>query len=311
MTTTSTFIGATDYESSMLNPRCVDTTQLAKRLSKNVRTWQITIVEATGSSNTDLLLHLRKNGSTLMPPIVRLAYTQTAGRGQRGRTWLGMRGDSLMFSLAYHMPRSSAQLAGLSLATGVAVVHALSDLPLTYPQALGLKWPNDVLLSGRKLGGILIETVPSAATHISVVIGIGINLRRADEVVTEQIIDLARAEKTMTSATAIPAALEEILIEPDMTIVLAAVLNRLETMLTRFAINGFLPFQKDWENMHVFANAPIFLIERGQNLLQGIALGIDSQGRLRISTQEGHRIVVSGDVSVRSVEPKHVYGDKK
>lgn len=275
-------------------------------LSCATRDWQVEVVEETGSTNLDLLARLREDAS--QAPIVRAAHIQTAGRGQRGRAWQSLPGDTLMFSLARVMPGGPAELAGLSLATGVAVVEGLCDLPLARPQAVGLKWPNDVLLAGGKLVGILIETVPAGPGRIGVVIGIGVNLRQASGV-AERVAAANAGQATDSSGVAPaipatpPAALETLLPDPDMTTVLASLVSRLAAMLERFAAEGFAAFRDDWEAMHAYAGEPIRIIERGQDVLHGIALGVDAQGCLRVATEAGERHIASGEVSVRLQTP--------
>ncbi|VVD96104.1 biotin--[acetyl-CoA-carboxylase] ligase [Pandoraea capi] len=294
--------------------RQLDGARIRSRLAASCRGWQIEVVDTTGSTNLDLLARLREDAACA--PIVRAALQQTAGRGQRGRAWQSLPGDSLTFSLAYVMPGGPAELAGLSLATGVAVVEGLSDLPLSAPQALGLKWPNDVLLRGGKLAGILIETVPAGPGRIGVVIGIGVNLRQAGDVASR--IDDATAAANVASAaptasgastpttTAVPptppAALESVLVDPDMSSVLTALVQRLAAMLERFAAQGFEPFREDWEAMHAYGGASIRVIEHGRDVLHGMALGVDSQGCLRVATNEGERTIASGEVSVRLLD---------
>ncbi|MGC7404611.1 biotin--[acetyl-CoA-carboxylase] ligase [Pandoraea pneumonica] len=279
--------------------RRLDRDGVRARLGAACRDWQIEIVDTTGSTNIDLLARLREDATCA--PVVRAAMTQTAGRGQRGRAWQSLPGDSLTFSLAYVLPGGPAELAGLSLATGVAVVEGLSDLPLSAPQALGLKWPNDVLLRGGKLAGILIETVPAGPGRIGVVIGIGVNLRQAGDVAARIDSATAPAAPAVISATP-PAALESILPEPDMTSVLASLIRRLAEMLARFGERGFDAFREDWEAMHAYRGASIRMIEHGRDVLHGVALGVDSQGCLRVATDGGERAIASGEVSVRLVD---------
>ncbi|WP_191623327.1 biotin--[acetyl-CoA-carboxylase] ligase [Pandoraea fibrosis] len=284
--------------------RSLDGERIRRRLATACRGWQIEVVDATGSTNLDLLARLRENASCA--PTVRAAMQQTAGRGQRGRAWQSVPGDSLTFSLAYVMPGGPAELAGLSLATGVAVVEGLSDLPLSAPHALGLKWPNDVLLRGGKLAGILIETVPAGVGRIGVVIGIGVNLRHAGDVAKR--IDNATGATLSTGAATVvipatpPAALESVLPAPDMSSVLIALVQRLAAMLDRFAEHRFSAFRDDWEAMHAYGGASIRVIEHGRDLLHGVALGVDSQGCLRVATDEGERVIASGEVSVRLLD---------
>ncbi|APD11114.1 biotin--[acetyl-CoA-carboxylase] ligase [Pandoraea vervacti] len=325
--------------SSMAAPaRELDGERIRSRLVTSCRSWQVEVVDATGSTNLDLLARLREDVSCA--PIVRAAMHQTAGRGQRGRVWQSLPGDSLTFSLAYVMPGGPAELAGLSLATGVAVVEGLSDLPLSAPQALGLKWPNDVLLRGGKLAGILIETVPAGPGRIGVVIGIGVNLRHAGDVATRidsaaagasasassglgaplatpaasaPSVDRARAATetlptTPTIPATPPAALESVLAEPDMSSVLIALVQRLATMLERFSAQRFAAFREDWEAMHAYGGSSIRVIEQGRDVLHGVALGVDSHGCLRVATDEGERTIASGEVSVRLLDPSSAAG---
>lgn len=283
--------------------RQLDGDRIRSALAATCRDWQIDVVETTGSTNLDLLTRLRRDASCA--PLLRAAMRQTGGRGQRGRAWQSVPGDSLTFSLAYTMPGGPAELAGLSLATGVAVVEGLSDLPLSAPHALGLKWPNDVLLRGGKLAGILIETLPAGPGRIGVVIGIGVNLRRAADVAA-RIDNAAPSDDGTTSSAAVPvtppAALESVLVDPDMSTVLIALVQRLATMLNRFAAHRFGVFRDDWEAMHAYGGASIRVIENGRDLLQGVALGVDSQGRLRVATPDGERTIASGEVSVRLLD---------
>ncbi|MFJ2992166.1 biotin--[acetyl-CoA-carboxylase] ligase [Pandoraea sp. NPDC087047] len=297
--------------------RQLDGDRVRSRLAAACRGWQIEVVDATGSTNLDLLARLRADASCA--PVVRAAMRQTAGRGQRGRAWQSLPGDSLTFSLAYVMPGGPAELAGLSLATGVAVVEGLSNLPLSAPHALGLKWPNDVLLGGGKLAGILIETVPAGPGCIGVVIGIGVNLRHAADVAKR--IDSAAvaasatppesgaaapAPLATTAPSSVPAtppaALESVLAAPDMSSVLIALVQRLAAMLERFAEHRFGAFREDWEAMHAYGGASIRVIEHGRDVLHGVALGVDSQGCLRVATTQGEHVIASGEVSVRLLD---------
>ncbi|AKJ69279.1 biotin-[acetyl-CoA-carboxylase] ligase [Pandoraea thiooxydans] len=278
--------------------RQIDRARLAALTSRAVTGWDIELVETTGSTNTDLLNRWRN--ASPGKPTMRLAYRQEAGRGQRGRVWRGMPGDSLMFSVACGLPLTLPQLAGLSLATGVAVIEGLQRLPLSAPQALTLKWPNDVLLAGRKLAGILIEANGAEAGRTTVVIGIGLNLRHTQALDAQLAAD--QAEQPQALAAARPAALEEILSQVDMTHTLAVLLDQLEQMLTRFAVDGFAAFRPAWEALHGFAGQPVRLVQPGMADTEGIALGVDDSGCLRLGTADGVQLVTSGQVSLRPRE---------
>ncbi|MDB5788944.1 MAG: biotin--protein ligase, partial [Caballeronia mineralivorans] len=148
----------------------IDRDRLMSLAARPVRDWPIEIVDETGSTNADLMAQLKEQPrnktsasapdsfsprSTLKAadgtPFVRVAYSQTSGRGRRGRAWVAQPGNALLFSTACVLPRPLEGLAGLSLAVGTAVLDALNSLPLAASARLALKWPNDILLDDGKL----------------------------------------------------------------------------------------------------------------------------------------------------------------
>ena len=123
--------------------------------------WLIESLPEVDSTNSELMRRARA-GQT--HPLLLIAERQTAGRGRLGRQWHGQAGDSLMFSMGLTL--NPANWSGLSLAVGLSLVNSLDP---GQRHGLGLKWPNDLWLmpaggrgaEGRKLGGLLIETVPA------------------------------------------------------------------------------------------------------------------------------------------------------
>jgi BirA family biotin operon repressor/biotin-[acetyl-CoA-carboxylase] ligase len=114
-------------------------------------------------------------------PVLLAAELQTAGRGRHGRRWRSARGAGATFSIRRHMACEQRRLVGLSVAVGISAAHALRRLGA---RGVSLKWPNDLMLRRRKLGGILIETRPEprpagrpASSGSVVIVGIGINCR--------------------------------------------------------------------------------------------------------------------------------------
>src|SRR5690349_2264995 len=128
---------------------------------------EVRVVERCTSTNA----LLRDEGRA---DVLLAAEQQTAGRGRRGRRWHSAPGSSAMFSLAKIVRRPSRELAGLSLVAGVGAARALRALGAA---RVALKWPNDLVMDGAKLGGILVETSSRAPATLAV-IGIGINCRR-------------------------------------------------------------------------------------------------------------------------------------
>ncbi|WP_206954774.1 biotin--[acetyl-CoA-carboxylase] ligase [Trinickia acidisoli] len=261
------------------------------------------IVDETASTNTDLMARMKALPRERVAPgvhAVRAAYRQTAGRGRQGRSWQASPGNALTFSLACVLPRPLAGLAGLSLATGVAVVDSLARLMPGEAARLALKWPNDVLLDGRKLAGILIETAWSTASASAVVIGVGINVRR-DEALEAELEAAAAGAPAQARATP-PAALSQALPSANLTDTLAVALKALTEMIERFGTHGFAPFVDRWNACHAYANREVVLIDKGVELARGIATGVDGSGQLLLSTDAGMQAIATGDVSLRLVD---------
>ena len=274
--------------------------------------WPIEIVEETGSTNADLMARLKAlphdaHALALARPIVRVAYLQTAGRGRRGRTWVAQPGDALLFSLACVLPRPIDGIAGLPLAIGAALVDGLRSLPVEAPGQIALKWPNDVLLEGDKLVGILVETAWSTRDATAVVIGIGTNVRGADELAAR--VDALNAAGHAAGGTpavpgTMPTALSRVLPNANLTDTFAAELNALEPALRRFGDAGFAPFQARWTACHAYAGREVALFEQGVEVMRGVAVGVDERGQLLLDTPRGREAVTTGDVSLRLAGPR-------
>lgn len=145
----------------------------------------VRLIEATGSTNADLLA-LAEHRGAWTPGTWLVALRQDAGRGRRGRQWDSATGNfhgSTMLVVDATWP----PLPSLSLVTGIAVYEAVAQVCGGAPAGLALKWPNDLLVGAAKLGGILIEAQGDA-----VVVGVGVNLERAPKIADRPTIDLAQ-----------------------------------------------------------------------------------------------------------------------
>lgn len=238
----------------------------------------IEVVSQTGSTNTDLL---ERTGSLVAPTLL-LAELQTGGRGRAGRAWHSVSGASLTFSLAWPFGRSVRELAGLTLAVGVAIVRALR----AFGVRTELKWPNDVLKNGSKLAGVLIETA-HAGERLWAVIGVGLNLTLPDE---------------LESQIGQPAADAPWLAQLDRNTLMAGLLSELSEVLTEFDAQGFAPFLSEWNRMHAHAGKLVAMLDGGRIMHQGTVAGVDGNGRLLLDTASGRIAVAAGDVSLRVKE---------
>ncbi|MDR3214166.1 MAG: biotin--[acetyl-CoA-carboxylase] ligase [Azoarcus sp.] len=213
-----------------------------------------------------------------------VATRQNAGRGRRGRQWLSWPGASLTFSVLWRFAPGAPAPAGLSLAVGLALARTLEKLGLP---AVALKWPNDVLVHGAKLAGVLVELLPCRNVPSAAVIGIGLNLRlpaNANIPAREGgVTDLAR----------------EMGEPPSRERLLSAILTELHPMLVTYANAGFGLLKSAWQQRNAFANLPVRVSGEGADIV-GICLGADEDGALLVRTSDGVSRVLAGEVSLRA-----------
>lgn len=269
----------------------------------------IEVVPELASSNSTLLERARLGDAS---PCLLVAERQTAGRGRLGRQWQAAEGRSLTFSLAW--PAEWDDWSGLSLVVGLAIAQGIDPSG----QRLGLKWPNDLWLRGngapeldaeasapprgapdlgaarrsgdRKLGGILIETVPMPddATRRLAVIGVGLNIAPRDPA------------DTMPLASGY-ACVHEWLPEADAAQVLHWIALPLVKALNTYAKAGFVPFESAFEQRDVLAGRNVRVGE-----LEGTVLGVDHQGQLLVQTTSCISAVNSGEVHPQANPPPSV-----
>jgi BirA family biotin operon repressor/biotin-[acetyl-CoA-carboxylase] ligase len=236
----------------------------------------IEVVAETGSTNADLLARL----DALTAPVLLIAERQTAGRGRAGRTWLSAPGASLTFSLAWKFSLPMRALVGLPLAVGVVIAEALA----TFDVKARLKWPNDVLVEGNKLAGILIETASVPHDASWAVVGIGLNMALPASLAGQ--IDRPIANIPWLS-------------ELDQDRLMATFLNGLAEAMVQFEQLGLAAFVPRWHALHAYAGQAVAILDNGRVVQQGTAVGIDEVGRLLLDTATGRAAIMAGDVSLR------------
>ncbi|MES2717915.1 MAG: biotin--[acetyl-CoA-carboxylase] ligase [Pseudomonadota bacterium] len=253
----------------------------------------VEVVAEIASTNTELLARARQSPADGLKPALLVAAQQTAGRGRQGKTWQSGVGDSLTFSLA--LPLAPVDWTGLSLAVGLALAEALDPAPAGSRRRLGLKWPNDLILLddggqaphiGRKLGGILIETVQLGSQRVAV-IGIGLNIRPLP----------AEADPAAPALSWGRAHVQELQPALDAPATLAQVALPLLQALRAFEASGFAALQAGFASRDVLAGRAVSTTLPG--LPQGLADGVDATGTLWLRTATGRQPVASGEVSLR------------
>lgn len=201
---------------------------------------------------------------------------QTAGRGRRGRTWISPAGN-LYLSIVLRPGNSAAAAAQLGFAAALAVADAVAPA-LSTGVRLGLKWPNDVLLDGRKLSGILLESQASDGHLDWLVVGIGVNLASFPEGV----------DYPTTSLAAIGAAI-------TVEALLEAVANRFEAWYAQWREAGFPPLREAWLARAEGLGAAIRVrLATGES--EGRFVGLDEEGALLLDDAKGRRRIAAGEV---------------
>jgi BirA family biotin operon repressor/biotin-[acetyl-CoA-carboxylase] ligase len=216
-----------------------------------------------------------------------LAEFQTGGRGRRGRRWLSPYGSGLCLSVAWSFVGAPRELPALSLAAGIAVVRALAAAGAV---GLALKWPNDVVLGGAKLGGLLVDVDGDARGPLRAVVGAGINLA----------VPAGLAAGLAGEAGLPPAALEDALpgAAGRRNELAARLCSALAQVLAQFSGDGFGPFADEWRR-HDWLFGRSVSIRQDGNEATGVARGIAPDGALLVEGPGGLAAVLSGDVTVR------------
>lgn len=239
--------------------------------------WPAIVFDSLDSTNAAALKLVAESRPT---PFLVVAERQTAGRGRRGRTWVSPFGENIYYSLVLRIEGGMRQLEGLSLLTGLAVLKTLREAGV---QGAGLKWPNDVLVGQRKIAGILLELVgdPADVCHVVIGIGINVNMRTAHEV-----------DQSWTSLRLETGSLF------DRNAVVGNLTRNIEDYLSVHQVTGFEPFRSEWESNHLWQGRAVTL-SAGVQAIEGIVLGIDSQGALKLRVGDEEKLFSGGELSLR------------
>lgn len=239
--------------------------------------WSVHVLDTVDSTNAEAV-RLVGSGAT-MPALV-MAERQTAGRGRRGRKWASPFAENLYYSLVLRIDGGMRQIEGLSLLVGLAVMDVLHEMGV---KKAGLKWPNDVLVDDRKIAGILLELIGDPADVCHVVIGVGINVNM--QVTTE-------VDQSWTSMRLERGALT------DRNELAARVSRALDASLSLHKEQGFTAFQAAWERAHLWQGRSVTLLS-GVSRVEGVVLGIDALGALRLDVDGVERSFSGGELSLR------------
>jgi BirA family biotin operon repressor/biotin-[acetyl-CoA-carboxylase] ligase len=230
----------------------------------------IEVVAETGSTNADLAARLAA-GSFVSEGHWLVADRQIAGKGRLGRVW-NDGADNFMGSTVVRLAPGDPAPATLALLAGLAVHEALSPFS---GENLQLKWPNDLLLGGAKIAGILLEMARGV-----VVVGIGVNLAQAPEV----------AGRTVT-------ALADHGSPPTRDAFAQALATAFDTELQRWRAVGLAPLLRRWQSAAHAKGTPLRVLPPGEDAVEGAFAGLAEDGNLRLALPDGAiRTIHAGDV---------------
>jgi len=208
-----------------------------------------------------------------------LAKEQTKGVGRHGRQWIGTKGN-LMASRYEVMAMDVRSAPQLSFVTALAIYEMLRPLIPDTDAALRIKWPNDILYNGAKLCGILVQTEPSQRDgHLGVVIGIGMNVRRAP--ILEGYLTIALSEVSPAAKTL------------DAEAVLTKISAHLDSVLNLWRDKGFDDIAKAWLKRAYGGGMTLKAVHDGI-AITGTLKGLDPFGGLQIVAKDNQVITITG-----------------
>lgn len=218
-----------------------------------------------------------------LAPAACLAEWQTAGRGRRGRHWVSPFAANLYLSLLWQFDELPSGFTALGMVAAIAAVTALRACGV---QTVAVKWPNDLVTGGRKLGGVLVDVQGESQGRLRAVIGIGLNVRMptpAAQAIDQPWTDVAAQPGGTTLSR---------------NTLAAALLNALFDALDVFGTRGFAAFEKDWRDLDQVAGREVIL-QQHERRISGTALGVDQNGALLLQSGGETQRFMSGDISLR------------
>jgi BirA family transcriptional regulator, biotin operon repressor / biotin---[acetyl-CoA-carboxylase] ligase len=247
-------------------------------LSRRARQWlvHLDVWPSIGSTNAELMERGRRGS---IDGAMCTAELQLSGRGRRGRAWASPFGANIAMSLGIAVDASPAELGGASLVVGLAALDALEQLGIS---GLAVKWPNDLLLNGAKLGGILIEMSQSQGTEL--VVGLGLNVALPESVrrgLPESVADLAGVDPP-----------------PRRSQLVAAIASSIVDFVDEFSRLGLAPFIPVFNRRHHFHGCQCQVLQ-AEGPVSGKVSGVSERGELILETVAGPVTFNSGEVSLR------------
>lgn len=256
----------------------IDADRVGQRVASHGLDWHYR--DQTGSTNADVLGHYGE----FRREVVAVSEAQSAGRGRRGRQWYSPYARNIYCSIGLLKSLPANRQGLLSIVTGLALCRAIEA---STAARVELKWPNDLLAGGAKLGGILIESRPHDAASFFFAIGFGINLYiHADEAaaIGQPVTSLDRLTEDA----------------PDRTALLSAAIDSVVASIRDFDLNGVERLVDEFRDYDAMHGSEVEVI-CGSERQVGINRGITAHGELRLETESGMQTHSAAEISLRPV----------
>ncbi len=228
------------------------------------------------------------NDSRKIPALV-LSEHQSSGRGRVDNRWVSPLGQNVYYSLSFEVEKPLNDVANFALLVAIAVARTLKELCL---EEVAIKWPNDVMISGKKLAGILVEAVSDySSISTKLVVGIGLNFRMHPS--NAELID--REFTDIVSHTGVS--------HIDKNYVVAVLTSHLFRVIDDFTDNGFLGFYSEYSSYDLTKNKEIILSHKlnGREIARGISNGVSDNGGIKIVSNGEEKIYYAGEISLKLI----------
>ncbi|MBI2354634.1 MAG: biotin--[acetyl-CoA-carboxylase] ligase [Deltaproteobacteria bacterium] len=265
----------------VLSPDILDRDEIAARLKTAIVGRRIVCLQETASTNADAF-RLAEEGAAEGTVII--ADSQSGGKGRLGRAWSSPPGVNLYCSVILRPSIRPYEAPQLTFISAVAAARAIERATALKPQ---IKWPNDVLVGGRKVAGLLNEMSAETDAINFVILGLGVNLNMTAGQFPP---DLRHPATSLFLETGRPVARQEFA---------AFMLNELDRLYAGFLAHGFTPVREEWQERCNAHGREVVVCDGGAEVARGMFAGIDGDGALLLRRQDGMvERILSGDVRV-------------
>ena len=235
--------------------------------------WELSIFEEIGSTNDYLLENSKKNKISIC-----LTESQTKGRGRNSKEWQSPKYENIYMSVSFSTNQDLKFFSSFSLVTAISVQKALTK----HKFDTKIKWPNDIYINSKKVGGILIETVRKDKNNI-VVVGIGLNVFMKSN---------SKIDREWTSLI-----LENESMSIDRNKIISDIANELVIDKKTFEEKGFGVFSDKFNELNILKNKKVSL--SNSQYEDVVALDVNEDGSLNVKTKSEISKIFSGEVSIR------------